>query len=33
VDFYKEKANNKQMKRHINNSYKVNWMLYSLLGG
>ncbi|MFR7714781.1 MAG: hypothetical protein ACLU09_00590 [Clostridium sp.] len=33
MDFYKEKENNKQMKRHINNPYKVNWMLYSLIGG
>ena len=31
--FGKEKANSKQMKRHINNPYKVNWMLYSLIGG
>ena len=29
----KGKENSKQMKRHINNPYKVNWMLYSLIGG
>lgn len=33
MDFYKKKENSKQMKRHINNPYKVNWMLYSLIGG